>query len=175
MSEPSARISRDPRKPSGCTPNAWMPMRPSAAARRRLPPPCGTSATYRSTPSMSSRDPITTSCTRRIPDYRREHLDQAQALERSVFEYWTHALAYLPVEDFKYYVRDMRIGPRAHGRWFASVTTGDLRRVLAPHSPWRRRSRSATSTMTCSSRRTTRGRAASLPSALCSWRSSEGS
>lgn len=67
----------------------------------------------------------------RIPDYRREHLDQAQAVERSVFEFWTHALAYLPVEDFRYYVRDMRVGPRAHGRWFASVTTGDLRRVLA--------------------------------------------
>lgn len=66
----------------------------------------------------------------RIPDYRREHLDRAQAVERSVFEFWTHALAYLPVEDFRYYVRDMRNGPRAHGRWFASVTAGDLRRVL---------------------------------------------
>jgi hypothetical protein len=66
----------------------------------------------------------------RIPDYRREHLDRAQAMRRSVFEYWTHALAYLPVEDFKYYVRDMRNGPRAHGRWFESVTAGDLRRVL---------------------------------------------
>lgn len=66
----------------------------------------------------------------RIPDYRREHLDQAQAAERSVFEYWTHALAYLPVEDFRYFVREMRNGPRGHGRWFASVTTADLRRVL---------------------------------------------
>ena len=66
----------------------------------------------------------------RIPDYRREHLDQAQAVERSVFEYWTHALAYLPVDDFRYYVRAMRQGPRAHGRWFASVTTADVRRVL---------------------------------------------
>lgn len=66
----------------------------------------------------------------RIPDYRPGHLDQAQALERSVFEYWTHALAYLAVEDFRYYVRQMRAGPRGHGRWFASVTTGDLRRVL---------------------------------------------
>ena len=66
----------------------------------------------------------------RIPDYRREHLDRAQAVERSVFEYWTHALAYLPIDDFRYYVRAMRRGPRAHGRWFASVTAGDLRRVL---------------------------------------------
>ncbi len=67
----------------------------------------------------------------RIPDYRREHLDRAQAVEHSVFEYWTHALAYLPVEDFRHYVGDMRNGPRAHSRWFASVTTADLRRVLA--------------------------------------------
>lgn len=66
----------------------------------------------------------------RIPDYRREHLERAQAVERTVFEFWTHALAYLPVEDFRHYVRQMRIGPRAHGRWFASVTTGDLRKVL---------------------------------------------
>ena len=66
----------------------------------------------------------------RIPDYRREHLDQAQSKQRSVFEYWTHALAYLPVEDFRYYVRAMRNGPRAHGRWFDSVSTGDLRKVL---------------------------------------------
>ena len=66
----------------------------------------------------------------RIPGYRREHLQQAQAVQRSVFEYWTHALAYVPVEDFRYYVRAMRDGPRAHGRWFASVTERDLRRVL---------------------------------------------
>ena len=66
----------------------------------------------------------------RIPDYRREHLDQAQAVQRNVFEYWTHALAYLPIECFRFYVRDMRNGPRAHGRWFASVTAADLRRVL---------------------------------------------
>ncbi|HVS77327.1 MAG TPA: crosslink repair DNA glycosylase YcaQ family protein [Steroidobacteraceae bacterium] len=66
----------------------------------------------------------------RIPEYRREHLDHAQAVQRSVFEYWTHALAYLPVEDFRHCVRDMRNGPRTHGRWFASVTAGDVRRVL---------------------------------------------
>ena len=68
----------------------------------------------------------------RIPDYRPEHLDHAQAVERSVFEYWTHALAYLPVDDFRYYVRAMRRGARSQGgRWFASVTPSDLRRVLA--------------------------------------------
>lgn len=67
----------------------------------------------------------------RIPDYRREHLHRAQSMQRRIFEYWTHALAYLPVDDFRYYVRDMRQGPRRHGRWFASVAPADVRRVLA--------------------------------------------
>ncbi|HXS21717.1 MAG TPA: crosslink repair DNA glycosylase YcaQ family protein, partial [Steroidobacteraceae bacterium] len=67
----------------------------------------------------------------RIPDYRREHLDQAQAVERSIFEYWTHALAYLPVEDFRYYVRAMRTSRRAYGHWLSTVTEADVRRVLA--------------------------------------------
>ena len=66
----------------------------------------------------------------RIPDYRREHLQRAQAVDRSIFEYWTHALAYLPVEAFRYYVRDMRSGPRRHGRWFGAMTTREVRRVV---------------------------------------------
>src|SRR5215472_8620301 len=32
----------------------------------------------------------------RIPDYRRDDLRQAQSVDRSVFEYWTHALSYVP-------------------------------------------------------------------------------
>jgi hypothetical protein len=44
----------------------------------------------------------------RIPDYRREHLHQAQAVDKTVFEYWAHALAYLPTADLRYFVRDMR-------------------------------------------------------------------
>jgi uncharacterized protein len=44
----------------------------------------------------------------RIPDYRREHLHQAQAVDKTVFEYWAHALAYLPTVDLRYFVRDMR-------------------------------------------------------------------
>lgn len=44
----------------------------------------------------------------RIPDYRREHLHQAQTVDKTVFEYWAHALAYLPTVDLRYFVRDMR-------------------------------------------------------------------
>src|SRR5471030_1129674 len=32
----------------------------------------------------------------RIPAYRREHLRQAQSVDKSVFEYWTHALSIIP-------------------------------------------------------------------------------
>src|SRR5947209_362846 len=36
----------------------------------------------------------------RIPAYRRADLRQAQSIDKTVFEYWTHALAYVPTEDF---------------------------------------------------------------------------
>ena len=44
----------------------------------------------------------------RIPGYRREHLHQAQTRDKTVFEYWAHALAYMPIADFRFHVRDMR-------------------------------------------------------------------
>src|SRR4051794_19606076 len=37
----------------------------------------------------------------RIPGYRREDLHRAQTLDKSVFEYWAHALAYIPTRDFR--------------------------------------------------------------------------
>jgi uncharacterized protein YcaQ len=67
----------------------------------------------------------------RIPDYRREHLRQAQSVEKSVFEYWTHALSYVPTRDVRFYVRAMK---RQWGQpfvWFASVKPADLRKVLS--------------------------------------------
>jgi uncharacterized protein YcaQ len=32
----------------------------------------------------------------RIPRYRRADLRQAQSVDKTVFEYWTHALSYVP-------------------------------------------------------------------------------
>ncbi len=40
----------------------------------------------------------------RIPAYERGHLAQAQSLDRSVFEYWTHALSYVPVRDIRFFL-----------------------------------------------------------------------
>jgi uncharacterized protein YcaQ len=67
----------------------------------------------------------------RIPGYRREHLHHAQSVDKSVFEYWTHALSYVPTRDFRYFVRDMNRHRREGHPWFGRVTPGDLRKVLS--------------------------------------------
>ena len=70
----------------------------------------------------------------RIPTYRREHLHQAQTIDKTVFEYWTHALSYVPTESLRFYVRDMRQASQDWQRrnpWFGQVSKGDLRRVLS--------------------------------------------
>ncbi len=70
----------------------------------------------------------------RIPTYRREHLHQAQCVDKTVFEYWTHALSYVPTESFRFYVRDMRHAHQEWQRrngWFGKVSDGDLRRVVS--------------------------------------------
>ena len=67
----------------------------------------------------------------RIPSYRREHLRQAQSIDKTVFEYWTHALSYLPTETLRFYVRHMRRDWQRHVAWFGKISTADLRRVLS--------------------------------------------
>jgi len=66
----------------------------------------------------------------RIPDYRRADLRQAQSVDKSVFEYWTHALAYVPSADFRFFVSDMRLHRREGHKWFASVKPADTRKVM---------------------------------------------
>jgi uncharacterized protein YcaQ len=66
----------------------------------------------------------------RIPDYRREHLHQAQAVDKSVFEYWTHALSYVPTRDIRFFLLDMKRHRQSPKSWFGSVTKEDLRKVL---------------------------------------------
>jgi hypothetical protein len=66
----------------------------------------------------------------RIPDYRRADLRQAQSADRSVFEYWTHALSYVASADFRFFIPDMRLHKREGHRWFASVRPADTRKVM---------------------------------------------
>jgi uncharacterized protein len=66
----------------------------------------------------------------RIPAYRRADLRQAQSADRSVFEYWTHALSYVPSRDFRFFMPDMRLHQREGHRWFANVKPADTRKVM---------------------------------------------
>src|SRR5438105_5568586 len=66
----------------------------------------------------------------RIPAYRRADLRQAQSIDKSVFEYWTHALSYVPAKDFRFFVPAMRLHKREGHRWFNSVKPADMRKVM---------------------------------------------
>ena len=66
----------------------------------------------------------------RIPAYQREDLRRAQSVDKTVFEYWTHALAYVPTRDLRFYVRDMYRYRRWHHPWFGAVKPAEVRRVL---------------------------------------------
>jgi uncharacterized protein YcaQ len=66
----------------------------------------------------------------RIPAYRRADLRQAQSVDRSVFEYWTHALSYVPSTDFRFFLPAMREHRRDGHKWYASVTPADMRKVM---------------------------------------------
>lgn len=67
----------------------------------------------------------------RIPGYERADLHRAQASDKSVFEYWTHALSYVPTADLRFYLGRMRRHREEPSRWFASVGKDELRKVIA--------------------------------------------
>jgi uncharacterized protein YcaQ len=66
----------------------------------------------------------------RIPTYRRADLRTAQSVDKSVFEYWTHALSYVPSKDFRYFIPLMRKHRREGHKWFASVKPADTSKVM---------------------------------------------
>jgi uncharacterized protein YcaQ len=66
----------------------------------------------------------------RIPAYRRADLRQAQNVDKSVFEYWTHALSYVPTRDLRFFIPAMKRHQREGHRWLSSVKPADLRKVM---------------------------------------------
>lgn len=66
----------------------------------------------------------------RIPGYQRAHLRHAQSVDKTVFEFWTHALSYVPTRDIRFFLGAMRRQEHLPGRWFGEVTQRDLRKVL---------------------------------------------
>ncbi|WP_432769533.1 MAG: winged helix-turn-helix domain-containing protein [Sphingopyxis sp.] len=43
----------------------------------------------------------------RIPEYRASALEAVQSIEKSAFEYWAHALAYIRTDDYRFFVAAM--------------------------------------------------------------------
>jgi len=66
----------------------------------------------------------------RIPQYRRADLRQAQSVDKSVFEYWTHALSYVPASDLRFFIPAMRRHRREGHKWLSSVKPAELRKVM---------------------------------------------
>jgi uncharacterized protein YcaQ len=66
----------------------------------------------------------------RIPAYRRTDLHHAQSVDKSVFEYWTHALSYVPAKDFRFFIPAMKLHRREGHKWFGEVKPADLRKVM---------------------------------------------
>lgn len=66
----------------------------------------------------------------RIPSYKPVHLESLIA-QRELFEYWSHAAAYLPMRDYRFALRRMNAVKRGESRWLAGVSDKDEREVLA--------------------------------------------
>ncbi len=66
----------------------------------------------------------------RIPGYKRSDLHHGQSISKSVFEYWTHALSYVPTRDFHYFLPDMKRYQKNPGQWLSSVKKEELNKVF---------------------------------------------
>ena len=56
----------------------------------------------------------------RIPGYMRTDLEQAQSVDKSIFEYWAHALAYVPTPDYRFFAPAMQRYRAAPPSWYAA-------------------------------------------------------
>ncbi len=66
----------------------------------------------------------------RIPQYKKQDLHRAQTKEKTIFEYWTHALSIVPTRDFKFYIGAMKRTASSPGRWLKTVKPHELQKVL---------------------------------------------
>ncbi len=54
----------------------------------------------------------------RMPGYKPQHLHEALARERTIFEYWGHAASYLPMKDYRFYLPMMKSFYDPRNSWF---------------------------------------------------------
>src|SRR5258707_13998478 len=67
----------------------------------------------------------------RIPAYQRQDLRQAQSVDKTVFEYWTHALAYVSTADLPFFLPDMKRYRQAPMNWYRSVKPEEVKKAVA--------------------------------------------
>jgi uncharacterized protein len=70
----------------------------------------------------------------RLPAYGARQLEQAQGEARQILEYWSHAAAYLPMEDYRFCLPRMMAYRRKQDTWFRAqrrLTQHVLRRIRA--------------------------------------------
>lgn len=67
----------------------------------------------------------------RIPSYGRADLVQAQSADKAVFEYWTHALSYVPSADIRYFLPAMKAHRAEPKRWSSVGGGEEARKLLA--------------------------------------------
>jgi uncharacterized protein YcaQ len=67
----------------------------------------------------------------RFPDYNEDSLHQLQSSHRSVFEYWGHAMSYLPMSDYRYYLHRMERFKKPSSPW-AKYQLGKTQHLLEP-------------------------------------------
>jgi uncharacterized protein YcaQ len=67
----------------------------------------------------------------RCPDYRERSLHELQAKDRQVFEYWGHAMSYLPMCDYRYSLPRMQNFENPSSPW-AKYQFQECRNLLEP-------------------------------------------
>jgi len=65
----------------------------------------------------------------RIPGYEAEQLEKAQDNKRKIFEYWSHAAAYLPMQDYRFSIPVMNVFSNKEDRW-PDTSKSDMKKVL---------------------------------------------
>jgi len=60
------------------------------------------------------------------PAALRQAIAHLQSVEKSVFEYWTHALSYVPLADLRFFIPAMQAYRQKPSAWFGSVTRAEM-------------------------------------------------
>jgi uncharacterized protein len=50
-------------------------------------------------------------------DYKEKHLHDLQAKDKLIFEYWTHAMSFIPMEDYRYSLPRMKNFEKPKSKW----------------------------------------------------------